>query len=87
MNKNEEPKIIGGYSYAFAALNMVPGTQDIVFGEVTIDFFLLCTKISFLFGPFKSIKSLGKQLVPALKGFLRSELGTAFLRVLGKPGR
>jgi hypothetical protein len=34
LNKNEEPKIIGGYSYAFAALNMVPGTQDIVFGEV-----------------------------------------------------
>jgi len=34
LNKNEEPKIIGGYSYAFTALNMVPGTQDIVFGEV-----------------------------------------------------
>lgn len=38
-NKNEEPKIIGGYSCAFATLNMVPGTQDIVFvfGEVIVD--------------------------------------------------
>jgi len=34
LNKNEEPQILGGYSYAFAALNMVPGTQDIVSGEV-----------------------------------------------------
>lgn len=30
----EEPEIIGGYSYSFAALNVVPGTQDTVFGEV-----------------------------------------------------